>query len=102
MLFLFLATLSEKEWKPRLPAYNFLSMMEPSLPEFTIYTQESISIRQEEILGETKAEAAVTKKPTKDSTMEELKAKKPTGRALRRTAPHLEAKEKHSKHHSEL
>ncbi|XP_032092453.1 thioredoxin domain-containing protein 16 isoform X2 [Thamnophis elegans] len=96
------ATLSEKEWKPRLPAYNFLSMMEPTLPEFTIYTQESISIRQEEILGEKKAEAAVTKKPTKDSTMEELKPKKPTGRALRRTAPHLGAKEKQAKHHSEL
>ncbi|XP_034289276.1 thioredoxin domain-containing protein 16 [Pantherophis guttatus] len=93
------ATLSEKEWKPRLPAYDFLSMMEPTLPEFTIYTQESISIRQEEILGETKAEAAVAKKPTKDSTMEELK---PTGRALRRTAPHLGAKEKQPKHHSEL
>ncbi|XP_026526613.1 thioredoxin domain-containing protein 16 [Notechis scutatus] len=95
------ATLSEKDWKPRLPAYDFLSMMEPTLPEFTIYTQESISIHQEEILRETKAEAAVTKKPTEDSTLEELKPKKPTGRSLR-TAPHLGAKEKQAKHHSEL
>uniref|UniRef100_A0A8C6X5Z5 Thioredoxin domain containing 16 n=1 Tax=Naja naja TaxID=35670 RepID=A0A8C6X5Z5_NAJNA len=95
------ATLSEKEWKPHLPAYDFLSMMEPTLPEFTIYTQESISIHQEEILGETKAEAAVTKKPTEDSTLEEPKPKKPTGRVLR-TAPHLGAKEKQAKHHSEL
>ncbi|XP_070605541.1 thioredoxin domain-containing protein 16 [Erythrolamprus reginae] len=96
------ATLSEKEWKPRLPAYDFLSMMEPTLPEFTIYTQESISIHQEEILGETKSEAAVTKKPTKDSTVEEQKPKKPTRRVLRTTAPHLGAKEKQAKHHSEL
>ncbi|XP_015673267.1 thioredoxin domain-containing protein 16 [Protobothrops mucrosquamatus] len=96
------ATLSEKKWKPRLPAYDFLSMMEPTLPEFTIYTQESISIRQEEILEEKKAEAAMTKKPTEDSTMEELKQKKPTGRGLQRTVPHLGAKEKQAKHHSDL
>ncbi|KAG8126676.1 hypothetical protein E2320_021775 [Naja naja] len=63
--------------------------------------RESISIHQEEILGETKAEAAVTKKPTEDSTLEEPKPKKPTGRVLR-TAPHLGAKEKQAKHHSEL
>lgn len=102
MHFLFLATLSAKEWKPRLPAYDFLSMMEATLPEFTIYTQESVSIHQEEILGEKKAEAAMTKKPTEDSTMEELKQKKPTGRSLQRTAPHLGAKEKQAKHHSDL
>ncbi|KAM6467385.1 thioredoxin domain-containing protein 16 isoform 2-T2 [Liasis olivaceus] len=96
------ATLSDEEWKPRLPAYDFLSMMEPTLPEFTIYTQGSINTHQEEVLGEKKAEAAVTKKPTEGSTMEELKQKKPTGRVLRRTAPHLGAKEKQAKHHSEL
>ncbi|KAM3853393.1 thioredoxin domain-containing protein 16 [Vipera latastei] len=96
------ATLSAKEWKPRLPAYDFLSMMEATLPEFTIYTQESISIHQEEILGEKKAEAAMTKKPTEDSTMEELKQKKPTGRSLQRTAPHPGAKEKQAKQHSDL
>ncbi|XP_063146600.1 thioredoxin domain-containing protein 16 isoform X2 [Candoia aspera] len=96
------ATLSDEEWKPRLPAYDFLSMMEPTLPEFTIYTQGSISTHQEEVLGEKKAEAAVTKRPTEGSTMEELKQKKPTGRVLRRTAPHLGTKEKQAKHHSEL
>uniref|UniRef100_A0A2D4I9B9 Uncharacterized protein n=1 Tax=Micrurus lemniscatus lemniscatus TaxID=129467 RepID=A0A2D4I9B9_MICLE len=92
-------TLSEKEWKPRLPAYDFLSKMEPTLPEFTIYTQESI--HQEGILRETKAEAAVTNKPTEDSTLEERKPRKPIGRGLW-TVPDLGAKEKQAKHHSEL
>ncbi|XP_061468523.1 thioredoxin domain-containing protein 16 isoform X2 [Rhineura floridana] len=96
--------LSDEEWKPRLPAYDFLSMMKPPLPEFTIYSRGSVSTYQEEaneVPGE-KTAGVVREEPVEDSRMAELEKKPPTGGDLRGTAPRLAAKERQAKRHAEL
>ncbi|KAL8168677.1 UNVERIFIED_CONTAM: hypothetical protein K2H54_010689 [Gekko kuhli] len=95
-------TLSDEDWKPRLPAYDFLSRMAPSLPEFTIYSWRS-SQREEGAAdpGEDKA-AEVREDPAGDSAVAEPETALPTGRDLRGTAPRLAAREKQAKRHAEL
>nr|XP_056707115.1 thioredoxin domain-containing protein 16 [Euleptes europaea] len=95
-------TLSEEDWKPRLPAYDFLSQMAPNLPEFTIYSWRSG--HQEEAVanpGEKKA-AEVREDLVEDSTVAELEKESPTGGDLRGTVPRLAAREKQAKRHMEL
>ncbi|XP_053132716.1 thioredoxin domain-containing protein 16 isoform X2 [Hemicordylus capensis] len=96
-------TLSVEDWKPHLPAYDFLSLMEPTLPEFTIYSQESVSAHQEEmeVLGGKKA-TAMREEPAGSSFVAEQEKKQPTGGDLRGTVPRLAAREKQAKRHAEL
>ncbi|XP_028579869.2 thioredoxin domain-containing protein 16 isoform X2 [Podarcis muralis] len=100
------AVLSGDEWKPRLPAYDFLSMMEPSLPEFTIYSRGSVgSYQKEEEEGPPRGKASLgmaREDPTEDSVVSELEKDQLTGGDLRGTAPRLSAREKQAKRHAEL
>ncbi|XP_015276838.1 PREDICTED: thioredoxin domain-containing protein 16 [Gekko japonicus] len=95
-------TLSDEDWKPRLPAYDFLSRMAPSLPEFTIYSWRS-NQREEgaAVPGDDKV-VEVREDPVEDSAMAEPEKELPTGRDLRGTAPRLAAREKQAKRHVEL
>ncbi|XP_077180173.1 thioredoxin domain-containing protein 16 [Paroedura picta] len=96
------ATLPDEDWKPRLPAYDFLSRMKPPLPEFTIYSWQSS--QQEEnvaVHGEDKA-AEGREDPVEDPSRAELETEPPTGRDLRGTAPRLAGREKQAKRHLEL
>ncbi|XP_042335797.1 thioredoxin domain-containing protein 16 [Sceloporus undulatus] len=100
------AVLSDEDWKPRLPAYDFLSKMAPTLPEFTIYSGGSIHNGPEEeveALGGKNAGAAVSKEST-EGTAQEAEGEKEllVGGDLRGTAPRLAAREKQSKRHMEL
>ncbi|XP_066486091.1 thioredoxin domain-containing protein 16 [Tiliqua scincoides] len=90
--------LSDEDWQPRLPAYDFLSMMEPTLPEFTIYSHRSVSAhpKEEAVLGEKKADV-MKDEPVAGPSLMEL-----TGGDLRGTAPRLAAREKRAKGHAEL
>uniref|UniRef100_A0A8D0FIN8 Thioredoxin domain containing 16 n=1 Tax=Strix occidentalis caurina TaxID=311401 RepID=A0A8D0FIN8_STROC len=74
------STLSEEDWKPPLPAYDFLQMMETATPD-----PGGDTTTQEEPSQETKAEKIGS-----------------PGRDLRGTAPRLAAREKQGKRHSEL
>lgn len=89
----FSGTLSEEDWKPPLPAYDFLQMME--MAELPLHT----SHRQ----GDTPAQHP-PENPGGDMTVQETKAEKvgSPGRDLRGTAPRLAAREKQGKRHSEL
>ncbi|XP_060118830.1 thioredoxin domain-containing protein 16 [Heteronotia binoei] len=95
-------TLSDEDWKPRLPAYDFLSRMAPSLPEFTIYSwQRSQQDEGVAAAGESKT-TEVREDTAEDATAAELEKAPPTGRDLRGTAPRLAAREKQAKRHTEL
>lgn len=90
--------MSDEAWKPRLPAYDFLSLMAPTLPEFTIYSHRSIPAHPEEeaVLGE-KMAAEMKEEAAGGPSVTE-----PTGGDLRGTAPRLAAREKQAKRHAEL
>ncbi|NXE97159.1 TXD16 protein, partial [Menura novaehollandiae] len=94
------STLSEEDWKPPLPAYNFLEMMETSVPELSLHTSPHP--------GDTPAQhppkspggdTAIREGPSQESTAEEVGS---PGRNLRGTAPRLAARDKQGKRHSEL
>ncbi|KFO84532.1 Thioredoxin domain-containing protein 16, partial [Buceros rhinoceros silvestris] len=87
------STLSEEDWKPPLPAYDFLQMMETAeLPFHTSHRH-----------GDTPAQHP-PENPGGDVPIQETKAEKvgSPGRDLRGTAPRLAAREKQGKRHSEL
>ncbi|NXF59340.1 TXD16 protein, partial [Ciccaba nigrolineata] len=95
------STLSEEDWKPPLPAYDFLQMMETAAPELPPHAPQ----RQ----GDTPTARRPPKSPGEDTTTQEepsqeTKAEKigSPGRDLRGTAPRLAAREKQGKRHSEL
>ncbi|XP_074765059.1 thioredoxin domain-containing protein 16 isoform X2 [Athene noctua] len=95
------STLSDEDWKPPLPAYNFLQMMETAVPELPLHTPQHH--------GDTPAAQHPPESPGGDTTAQEepsreTKAEKMTspGRDLRGTAPRLAAREKQGKRHSEL
>ncbi|NXE15321.1 TXD16 protein, partial [Lophotis ruficrista] len=94
------STLSEEDWKPPLPAYDFLQMMETAAPELPLHTShhrgDSPTRHPPESPG---GDAAVREEPS-----QEIKAEKvgSPGRDLRGTAPRLAAREKQGKRHSEL
>ncbi|NXI90767.1 TXD16 protein, partial [Psophia crepitans] len=94
------STLSEEDWKPPLPAYDFLQMMETAVPEVPFHTTHRH--------GDT-PERCPPKSPGGDTAVreelsQETKAEKTgsPGRDLRGTAPRLAAREKQGKRHSEL
>ncbi|XP_078240301.1 thioredoxin domain-containing protein 16 [Pogona vitticeps] len=99
------ATLSGEEWRPRLPAYDFLRKMAPTLPEFTIYSGGSIRSHREEleVSRGNQARAPTKKGPTEGGATEaEAEKEPPRGGDLRGTAPRLGVREKQTKRHAEL
>ncbi|XP_069712893.1 thioredoxin domain-containing protein 16 [Phaenicophaeus curvirostris] len=94
------STLSEEDWKPPLPAYDFLQMMETAMPELPLHT----SHRHEDTPaqhqpGSPGGDAAVQEEPSQETKAEKVMS---PGRDLRGTAPRLAAREKQGKRHSEL
>nr|XP_008121057.1 PREDICTED: thioredoxin domain-containing protein 16 isoform X1 [Anolis carolinensis] len=98
------AVLSEEDWKPRLPAYDFLSKMGPALPEFTIYsgrTPVGNGPEEVDVLGDKKE--GVRKEPMEEGAPEaEGEKRVPSKGDLRGTVPRLASREKPPKHHTEL
>uniref|UniRef100_A0A8C5TBK1 Thioredoxin domain containing 16 n=1 Tax=Malurus cyaneus samueli TaxID=2593467 RepID=A0A8C5TBK1_9PASS len=91
------STLSEEDWKPPLPAYDFLQMMEPSVPELSLHRGDTPAQQPLQSPGE---EPAIHREePSLESTAEGAGS---TGRGLRGTAPRLAARDKQGKRHSEL
>ncbi|XP_023783024.1 thioredoxin domain-containing protein 16 isoform X2 [Cyanistes caeruleus] len=95
------STLSEEDWKPPLPAYDFLQMMEPSVPELS--PKSGNTPDPPRIPGGDTArgggDTASREEPSQESTAEEFGS---PGRDLRGTAPRLAARDKQGKRHSEL
>ncbi|XP_065542393.1 thioredoxin domain-containing protein 16 isoform X2 [Lathamus discolor] len=94
------STLSEEDWKPPLPAYDFLQMMETAMPELSLHT----SHHHRDTLKQHPPESPGGHTVTQDEPSQETKAEKvgSPGRDLRGTAPRLAAREKQGKRHSEL
>lgn len=98
----FAGTLSEEDWKPPLPAYNFLQMMEAAAPEFTLHASSHQEDRQErQQLEGSEEKATVRGELTEEVGVKAEKAQGP-GRDLRGTAPRLAGREKQARRHSEL
>ncbi|OXB72824.1 UNVERIFIED_CONTAM: hypothetical protein H355_011348, partial [Colinus virginianus] len=98
------STLSEEDWKPPLPAYNFLQMMEAAGPEFTLHAsshQEDKQEQQQQQLEGSEEKATVREEPMEKVGVKAEKAQA-LGRDLRGTAPRLAGREKQLKRHSEL
>uniref|UniRef100_A0A8C9KY31 Thioredoxin domain containing 16 n=1 Tax=Serinus canaria TaxID=9135 RepID=A0A8C9KY31_SERCA len=95
------STLSEGDWKPPLPAYDFLQMMEPSVPELSPHPGDTPAQHPPKNPGGDTAggDSATREEPSQESTAEEGGA---PGRGLRGTAPRLAARDKQGKRHSEL
>ncbi|NWS42605.1 TXD16 protein, partial [Probosciger aterrimus] len=94
------STLSEEDWKPPLPAYDFLQMMETAMPELPLH----MSHHHRDTLEQHPPESPEGDTATWDKPSQETKAEKmgSPGRDLRGTAPRLAAREKQGKRHSEL
>ncbi|NXJ86109.1 TXD16 protein, partial [Trogon melanurus] len=95
------STLSEEDWRPPLPAYDFLQMMETAMPELpllhTSHPRGDMPRRQPpESPG---ADTTVQEEPSQENKAEKVGS---PGRDLRGTAPRLAAREKQGKKHSEL
>ncbi|NXL67052.1 TXD16 protein, partial [Chordeiles acutipennis] len=94
------STLSEEDWKPPLPAYDFLQMMETAVPGLPLHT----SHHHGDMLEQHPPKSPGEDKATQVDPSQETKAEKvgSPGRDLRGTAPRLAAREKQGKRHSEL
>ncbi|NXN68977.1 TXD16 protein, partial [Himantopus himantopus] len=94
------STLSEEDWKPPLPAYDFLQMMETAVPELPLHTShrhgDTPARRPPESPG---GDTTVREEPPQETKAEKVGS---PGRDLRGTAPRLAAREKQGKRHSEL
>ncbi|XP_042724185.1 thioredoxin domain-containing protein 16 isoform X1 [Lagopus leucura] len=96
------STLSEEDWKPPLPAYDFLQMMEAAGPEFTLHTSSHQEDRQEQQqLQGSEEKATIREELIEQVGVKAGKAQGP-GRDLRGTAPRLAGREKQARRHSEL
>ncbi|NWV83903.1 TXD16 protein, partial [Dasyornis broadbenti] len=99
------STLSEEDWKPPLPAYDFLQMMEPSVPELSLHASpqpgDTPAQHPPQSPGGDPAggDPASLEEPSQESTA--LEGGSP-GRGLRGTAPRLAARDKQGRRHSEL
>ncbi|NXW82593.1 TXD16 protein, partial [Alopecoenas beccarii] len=94
------STLSEEDWKPPLPAYDFLQMMETTMPELSLHTSHHPGETPEQRPPESPGgDTAVPKEPSQENKAEKVVS---PGRDLRGTAPRLAAREKQGKRHSEL
>lgn len=94
-------TLSDEDWKPPLPAYDFLQMMEPPVPELSPHPGDTPAQQPPQSPGgdTARGDRATREKPSQESTAEEIGS---PGRGLRGTAPRLAARDKQGKRHSEL
>ncbi|XP_074005411.1 thioredoxin domain-containing protein 16 [Numenius arquata] len=91
------STLSEEDWKPPLPAYDFLQMMEMAVPELPLHNSHH---RGDPPVPESPGgDTAVREEPSQQTKAEKVGS---PGRDLRGTAPRLAAREKQGKRHSEL
>ncbi|KAL9850156.1 thioredoxin domain-containing protein 16 [Geothlypis trichas] len=95
------STLSEEDWKPPLPAYDFLQMMEPSVPELSPHPGDTPAQQPpKNPVGDTAGgDSATREEPSQESSAEEVGV---PGRGLRGTAPRLAARDKQGRRHSEL
>ncbi|KAM4665739.1 thioredoxin domain-containing protein 16 isoform 2-T2 [Amazona ochrocephala] len=94
------STLSEEDWKPPLPAYDFLQMMETAMPELPLRTSHHHGDTLEQHLPESPGgDTATRDEPSQETNTEKVVS---PGRDLRGTAPRLAAREKQGKRHSEL
>ncbi|NXN00520.1 TXD16 protein, partial [Sylvia borin] len=95
------STLSEEDWKPPLPAYDFLQMMDPSVPELSPHPGHTPAQHPPQSPGgdTARGDTATREEPSQESTAEEIGS---PGRGLRGTAPRLAARDKLGKRHSEL
>ncbi|KAF1520580.1 Thioredoxin domain-containing protein 16, partial [Eudyptes sclateri] len=94
------STLSEEDWKPPLPAYDFLQMMETAMPELPLHTSHRRGDTPERHPPESPGgDTAVREEPAQETKAEKVGS---PGRDLRGTAPRLAAREKQGKRHSKL
>ncbi|NXQ33646.1 TXD16 protein, partial [Alaudala cheleensis] len=95
------STLSGEDWKPPLPAYDFLQMMEPSVPELSPQPGDTRGQQPAKSPGgdTARGDTGSREEPSQQSTAEGVGS---PGRGLRGTAPRLAARDKQGKRHSEL
>ncbi|NWR79525.1 TXD16 protein, partial [Centropus unirufus] len=94
------STLSEEDWKPPLPAYDFLQMMETTMPELPVHTSHHHEDRSAQHQPKSPGgDTAIQEEPFQETKAEKVMS---PGRDLRGTAPRLAAREKQGKRHSEL
>ncbi|KAM7019539.1 thioredoxin domain-containing protein 16 [Passerculus sandwichensis] len=95
------STLSEEDWTPPLPAYDFLQMMEPSVPELSPQPGDSPAQQPPRSPGGDPAggDSGTRQEPSQEGTAEEGGV---PGRGLRGTAPRMAARDKHGRRHGEL
>ncbi|XP_050192068.1 thioredoxin domain-containing protein 16 isoform X1 [Myiozetetes cayanensis] len=93
-------TLSEEDWKPPLPAYDFLQMMETAVPELPLHpSHRPGDLPAQHPPQSPGGDTAIREEPSQESVAG--KAASP-GRDLRGTAPRLAARDKQGRRHSEL
>ncbi|NWX12778.1 TXD16 protein, partial [Aegotheles bennettii] len=94
------STLSEEDWKPPLPAYDFLQMMDMAAPEVSPHTSHHHRDMPAQQPPESPGgDTAIQEEPSQETKAEKVGS---PGRDLRGTAPRLAAREKQGKRHSEL
>ncbi|KAM6311612.1 thioredoxin domain-containing protein 16 [Aegotheles albertisi] len=94
------STLSEEDWKPPLPAYDFLQMMDMAAPEVSPHTSHHHGDMPAQQPPESPGgDTAIQEEPSQETKAEKVGS---PGRDLRGTAPRLAAREKQGKRHSEL
>ncbi|NWR91645.1 TXD16 protein, partial [Furnarius figulus] len=94
------STLSEEDWKPPLPAYDFLQMMDTAMPELPLHNSHhpgDMPAQHPPKIPE--GDTAMREEPSQQTMAEKVGS---PGRDLRGTAPRLAAREKQGKRHSEL
>lgn len=96
----FSGTLSEEDWKPPLPAYDFLRMMETAVPELPLHASRHPGDTPDQHPPRSPGgDTALREEPSQETKTEKVGS---PGRDLRGTAPRLAAREKQGKRHSEL
>ncbi|KAJ7422825.1 Thioredoxin domain-containing protein 16 [Willisornis vidua] len=94
------STLSGEDWKPPLPAYNFLQMMDSAMPELSLHnSHQPGDMPAQHPPRMPGGHTAMGEKPSQQAMAEKVGS---PGRDLRGTAPRLAAREKQGKRHSEL
>ncbi|NXJ71308.1 TXD16 protein, partial [Rostratula benghalensis] len=91
------STLSEEDWKPPLPAYDFLQMMETAVPELPLHN--SYPHGDPPVPRSPGGDTTIQEEPSQQTKGEKMGS---PGRDLRGTAPRLAAREKQGKRHGEL
>ncbi|NXG16165.1 TXD16 protein, partial [Grallaria varia] len=94
------STMSEEDWKPPLPAYDFLQMMDTAMPELPLHNSHRPGDMPAQHPPKSPGgDTAMREEPSQQTMAEKVGS---PGRDLRGTAPRLAAREKQGKRHSEL